>query len=149
MILAHASSTKHACINACTITHTYTHNHTHVTQVDGSSQIVHVKKEPGGTRLAIDASTLTHAQTYKHTCVTQVDGSSHIVHVKEEPGGTRLAIDASTCLLEAEADPSRLISASPGVFVCVAFANMSLFERVSAIHLCASRLCQGKMHTSL
>ena len=50
---------------------------------------------------------------------SQVDGSSHIVHVEEETGGTRLAIDASTCLLEAEADPSRLISASPGVFVCV------------------------------
>eukprot|EP00200_Dunaliella_tertiolecta_P012627 CAMPEP_0202373002 /NCGR_PEP_ID=MMETSP1127-20130417/4091_1 /ASSEMBLY_ACC=CAM_ASM_000462 /TAXON_ID=3047 /ORGANISM="Dunaliella tertiolecta, Strain CCMP1320" /LENGTH=2753 /DNA_ID=CAMNT_0048969731 /DNA_START=204 /DNA_END=8465 /DNA_ORIENTATION=+ len=47
----------------------------------------------------------------------QVDGSSHIVHVEEETGGTRLAIDASTCLLEAEADPSKLISASPGKLV--------------------------------
>ncbi len=44
-----------------------------------------------------------------------MDGSSHIVHVEEETGGTRLAIDASTCLLEAEADPSKLVSASPGV----------------------------------
>ncbi len=44
----------------------------------------------------------------------QVDGESHVVHVEEEVAGTRLTLGQATCLLEKEADPSRLTSSSPG-----------------------------------
>jgi len=47
----------------------------------------------------------------------QVDGQAHVVHAEEEAGGTRLTIDALTCLLESEADPSRLVAPSPGKLV--------------------------------
>lgn len=44
----------------------------------------------------------------------QVDGQSHVVHSEAEALGTRLTIDSLTCLLANEADPSQLITASPG-----------------------------------
>lgn len=47
----------------------------------------------------------------------QADGQAHVVHAEEEAGGTRLTIDALTCLLETEADPSRLVAPSPGKLV--------------------------------
>ena len=47
----------------------------------------------------------------------QVDGQAHVVHSEEEPQGTRVTIDSLTCLLANEADPSRLLAASPGKLV--------------------------------
>ena len=49
--------------------------------------------------------------------VRQVDGASHVVHVEEEAAGTRLIINTLTCLLAKEADPSQLLSTSPGKLV--------------------------------
>lgn len=48
---------------------------------------------------------------------TQVDGESHVVHVEEEALGTRLLVNSLTVLLATQADPSRLVSASPGKLV--------------------------------
>ncbi len=43
-----------------------------------------------------------------------------MIHVEEEQQGTRLMINALTVLLSKEADPSKLISSSPGKLVrCV------------------------------
>lgn len=49
--------------------------------------------------------------------LVQVDGQAHVVHSEEEPQGTRVTIDSLTCLLANEADPSRLLAASPGKLV--------------------------------
>lgn len=47
----------------------------------------------------------------------QVDGQAHVVHSEYEAAGTRLLVNGLTVLLEAEADPSRLLAASPGKLV--------------------------------
>ncbi len=44
----------------------------------------------------------------------QVDGESHVMHTEEEALGTRLVMDTLSCLIEKEADPSKLIAMSPG-----------------------------------
>jgi hypothetical protein len=46
-----------------------------------------------------------------------VDGESHVVHVEEEAAGSRLTIGSLTVLAAKEADPSRLLAASPGKLV--------------------------------
>ena len=50
-------------------------------------------------------------------CAEQVDGESHVLHTEEEALGTRLVLDTLSCLIAKEADPSRLIAASPGKLV--------------------------------
>jgi acetyl-CoA carboxylase / biotin carboxylase 1 len=43
-----------------------------------------------------------------------VDGEGHVMHTEEEALGTRLVMDTLSCVIEKEADPSKLIAMSPG-----------------------------------
>lgn len=56
-------------------------------------------------------------RTDTHPPLAQVDGESHVVHVEEEAAGSRLTIGSLTVLAAKEADPSRLLAASPGKLV--------------------------------
>jgi len=66
----------------------------------------------GGTHVDVVARRLNDGGL-----LVQVDGGSHVVHSEEEAAGTRLTIDSLTCLLANEADPSRLVTMSPGKLV--------------------------------
>ncbi|KAG5461488.1 MAG: acetyl-CoA carboxylase, partial [Olpidium bornovanus] len=46
-----------------------------------------------------------------------LDGTSHTAYFREEVGATRMMVDGKTCLLEAENDPTQLLSPSPGKLV--------------------------------
>lgn len=81
-----------------------------------------------------------------------MDGHSHVVHSEEEANGTRLMIDSLHCLLSNEADPSRLLAASPGKLMkCLledgdqiadnqAYAEIEVSSPRQALHLQATYL---------
>ncbi|KAG5462979.1 MAG: biotin-requiring enzyme-domain-containing protein [Olpidium bornovanus] len=46
-----------------------------------------------------------------------LNGTSHTTYFREEVGSTRMMIDGKTCILEADNDPTQLLSPSPGKLV--------------------------------
>lgn len=65
------------------------------------------------------------------------------MHTEEEALGTRLVMDTLSCLIEKEADPSKLIAMSPGGWRVLGWLTC-VCARMQACHpVCYARVCAG------